>query len=208
MAGISLLKLDETTRDEVVAQTAELLLAGGIVIFPTDTVYGLMAHSTDAAELARLNALKNRPFNKSIAALAAAEAALIAHMRKLVCSLPGASGLIPGALTVIAERDAWQDTLPDPLLSLPYSRIGVRIPKHPALQDVIVRCGGWLMATSANLEGLPTPTSVAEIVAQFESAEDVELAADGGRCRIEPSAVVEIVGGQARILRPHPLLGR
>jgi len=207
MAGISLLKLDEATRTEVVAQTADALLAGGIVIFPTDTVYGLMVHSTDPAQLARLNALKSRQFDKPIAALAAAKTALVAHMRGLVASLPGADGLVPGALTVVAERDAWQDALPSPLLSLPYSRIGVRIPKHAALQEVIARCGGWLIATSANLEGQPTPSSLSEITAQFSTAKSVRLAVDGGDCATDPSAVIETDGSQARILRPHPLLG-
>jgi tRNA A37 threonylcarbamoyladenosine synthetase subunit TsaC/SUA5/YrdC len=62
------------------------------------------------------------------------------------------------------------------------------------------------MATSANLEGHPTPSSLEEVIAQFGDAEGIGYAVDGGDCGTEPSAVVEIVGGRARILRPHPLL--
>ena len=206
MAGINVLKLDESNQTEIIARTADVLLAGGVVIFPTDTVYGLMIHTTDAAQLARLNALKIRQFDKPIAALAAAEAELVAHMRKLVDSLPGAGNLIPGALTVVAERSAWQDTLPRPLLSLPYSRIGVRIPDHSKLHELIAGCGGWLMATSANLEGQPTRSSLSEVIAQFGGAEGVGLAVDGGLCESEPSAVIEASDGRTRIARPHSLL--
>ncbi|MCD6283008.1 L-threonylcarbamoyladenylate synthase [bacterium] len=209
MAGINILKLDETARAEVVTRTAEVLLSGGIVIFPTDTVYGLMVHGTDAQQLARLNALKGRSPGRPIAALAAPGAPLVEHMHKLVGSLLGAvtDKLIPGALTVVADRAAWGNTLPEPLMSLPYSRIGVRIPGHAVLQEILARCGGWLMATSANPEGQPTQPSLREVIAQLGGASGVELAVDGGLCESEPSAVVEISGGQIRIARPNPLLG-
>ena len=207
MAGVSVLKLDRTARAEVVMRTAEVLLSGGIVIFPTDTVYGLMVHGTDAHLLARLNALKGRSPDRPIAALAAPDAPLVEHMRALVSSLPGAEKLIPGALTVVADRAAWGNTLPEPLMSLPYSRIGVRIPGHAVLQEILARCGGWLMATSANPEGQPTQPSLREVIAQLGGASGVELAVDGGLCESEPSAVVEISGGQIRIARPNPLLG-
>jgi L-threonylcarbamoyladenylate synthase len=206
MDGIKLLKLDETTRTAVVAETAEALLAGGIVVFPTDTVYGLMIHATDAAQLARINALKKRPFDKPVAALVVVDAALIARMRELVGTLPGAEKLIPGALTVVAERSAWANVLPHPLMSLPYSRIGVRVPDHAILQEVLARCEGWLMATSANLEGRPTPPSLTEVTAQLSEASEIALAVDGGKCTAEPSAVVEISSTETRIMRTHPLL--
>ncbi len=201
-----MLKLDETTRSEIVAQTAELLLAGGIVIFPTDTVYGLMIHGTDVEQLARLNALKGRPSDRPIAALVATDAPLVQHMRELMISLPGAKKLIPGALTIVADRATWGNALPEPLTHLPYSRIGVRIPDHAVLQEVLARCGGWLMATSANLEGHPTPPSLKEVIAQLSGASSVGLAVDSGKCGTEPSAVVEVIGGQTRITRPHPIL--
>lgn len=203
-----MLKLDETTRSEIVAQTAELLLAGGIVIFPTDTVYGLMIHGTDAKQLARLNALKGRSPDKPIAALVAADAPLVRHMRELVRSLGelAAKRLIPGALTIVADRGAWGNALPEPLMSLPYGSIGMRIPDHAVLQEVLARCGGWLMATSANPEGLPTPPSLKEVIAQLGGASSVELAVDGGKCGTEPSAVVEVSGSRTRITRPHPIL--
>jgi len=207
MAGVSVLKLDRTARAEVVMRTAEVLLSGGIVIFPTDTVYGLMVHGTDAHLLARLNALKGRSPGRPIAALAAPGAPLVEHMRDLVSSLPGAEKLIPGALTVVADRAAWGNTLPEPLMSLPYSRIGVRIPGHAVLQEILARGGGWLVATSANPEGQPTQPSLREVIAQLGGASGVDLAVDGGLCESEPSAVVEISGGQIRIARPNPLLG-
>lgn len=209
MAGINMLKLDETTRTEVVAQTTEVLLAGSIVIFPTDTVYGLMIHGTDAEQLERLNVLKKRISDKPIPALAVADAPLVAHMRELVRSLgePAVERLIPGALTVVTDRSTWGEVLPLPLVSLPYSRIGVRIPDHVVLQEILARCGGWLMATSANLEGQPTPSSLEEVVAQLGETADVSLEVDGGECGIEPSAVVEVIGGQVRTVRSNPLLG-
>ncbi len=207
MDGIKLLKLDETSRPAVVAETAEVLLSGGVVIFPTDTVYGLMIHAKDAAQLARINALKKRPFDKPIAALVAAEATLVGYMRELVRPLPGAEKLIPGPLTVVAERSAWANVLPHPLMSVPYSRIGVRVPDHAALQEVLVRCEGWLMATSANLEGRPTPPSPGEVTAQLGEAPEITLAVDGGLCAAAPSAIVEISGSEMRIMRPHSLLG-
>jgi len=209
MDGISVLKLDETTQTEVVAQTAEVLLAGGIVIFPTDTVYGLMIHGTDAEQLARLNALKRRISGKPIPALAVADAPLVAHMRELVRSLgeSAVERLIPGALTVVTDRSTWGEVLPRPLASLPYNRIGVRVPDYPALQEILSRCGGWLMATSANPEGHPTPSLLAGVIAQLGETTDIGLAVDGGECGAEPSAVMEVIGGRVRTVRSNPLLG-
>jgi len=194
----------------VAGDCAQRLLRGEIILFPTDTVYGLLLHSTRPADLARLNRLKGRAAEKPLAALLTAEPALVEHMQKLLKPLPGAEveRLVPGPVTLLAAAETWRELLPGALLELPYDRLGVRVPAHRQLQALLALCGGWVLATSANREGLPTPASAADCLAQLGCLEEVALVVDGGECGAEASAVVEVTvaGLRMRILRRHRLL--
>lgn len=195
---------------EALRFAAMALDAGGIIVFPTDTVYGLMARYTRPEDLERLNAAKGRPADKPIAALAADEPRLLEVMRNAVEPICGAhkDDLVPGALTILMALERWQDALPSGIDKLPYKQIGVRVPRHAALQELLRACGGWLMATSANKEGMPTPYTLDGILVQLGEGADVSLAVDGGECRDEASGIVLVAPQGLEIIRNHPLLLR
>ncbi len=191
----------------IAAEAADRLLAGELIILPTDTVYGLFLHSTAPEAIARLERLKHRPQPKPLAVLLREDERLVAFMRGTVEPLAGgaAEKLIPGALTLIAPFAEWRGLLPPELAALPYPAIGVRIPAHPFLQEVLAGCGCWALATSANVADEPTPAALDEVLKTL-SVDAVSFAVDGGECPQPPSAVVELSQGKLRVLRSHPLL--
>jgi hypothetical protein len=108
----------------IAAEAADRLLAGELIILPTDTVYGLFLHSTAPEAIARLERLKHRPQPKPLAALLREDERLVAFMRGTVEPLAGgaAEKLIPGALTLIAPFAEWRGLLPPELAALPRYR--------------------------------------------------------------------------------------
>ncbi|OPX23826.1 MAG: hypothetical protein B1H03_00380 [Planctomycetales bacterium 4484_113] len=182
------------------------MAANGIIVFPTDTVYGLMAAGDPAGATRRLNELKGRDQATPVAALVNATAPLLALISDLDEHSPyPLLELVPGPLTLVIPREFTARVLPSALMALPHATIGFRVPSYPPLNALIERAGGWIMATSANpagrketatlrstLEGLPQHT--------------IDLAIDGGMLEGIPSAVVEFINGGWRILRPHPKL--
>lgn len=191
----------------IAAEAARRLLAGEIIILPTDTVYGLFLHSTVPEDVARLERLKRRPQPKPLAALLREDGRLVAFMREAIRPLAGkdAERLIPGALTLVTPFAEWNGLLPSELATLPYPAIGVRIPAHEFVQEVLAGCGGWALATSANAADKPTPAVLDEVLLAF-GADSVSFTVDGGECAETPSAVVELRDGELHILRSHPLL--
>ena len=189
---------------------AQTLNAGGIIVFPTDTVYGLLARYIEPSDLGRLNAAKGRSPEKPIAALAAEEPNLVEVMRRAVEPICGAKPdqLVPGALTIVMALELWQDRLPKGMDKLPYKQIGVRVPRHSALQELLKTCGGWLMATSANKEGMPTLHSLYGVLGQLGDGAGIELAVDGGDCGNEASGVALVTSQGMEIIRNHPMLLR
>lgn len=196
---------------EAVREAADALRGGGIIIFPTDTVYGLLAFTVEAGGLARLNSAKGRPEGKPLAVLAADEPVIVDLMRGAVKPLCGEAveQLVPGALTALMPPEAWKGTLPHELLKLPYEVIGVRIPRHAALQALLRACGGWVIATSANMEGKETPVTLEGVLEQLAGkANEICLAVDGGECGVTASAILNVTSGGIEVVRGHPLIRR
>ena len=134
-------------------EAAEILARDGLVVFPTDTVYGVGARLDRPAGLARLYAAKGRPAEKAIPVLVAGAE----HLARLTRDLPpGAAAFAarfwPGALTIVLPRS---DAVPD-LVTAGGDTVGLRMPDHPFALDLITRCGGALAVTSANRSGEPS----------------------------------------------------
>jgi L-threonylcarbamoyladenylate synthase len=181
------------------AQAARALAAGKLVILPTETVYGLAADAADPAAVARLYEAKGRPrFNPLIAhvtdlGMAARVAALDGRARRL------AEAFWPGPLTIVAPAGAG-DLVCD-LARAGLDTVAVRAPDHPVAQAVLAAFGRPLVAPSANRSGRPSPTTLADAVAETGAAAAVTL--DGGPCRIGlESTVVSLLDGPPRLLRP------
>ncbi len=173
----------------------ETLKTGGLVAFPTDTVYGLGCLVNRAGSIDRLYEVKGRDTSKAIAVLIGE----IDHLPQLTSGLGEiaselAAHFWPGALTLVVPRSP---SLPENLSPLP--TIGVRMPNHP-FALALLRQAGPLATTSANLSGLPSPVTARDVLLQLN--ERVDLIIDGGACPGGvPSTVLDCTGADPRILR-------
>ena len=185
------------TREIEVAAGA--LRAGGLVILPTETVYGLAADAGNAAAVAKLYEAKGRPpFNPLIAHIHdTASARVIADFDDRALTL--AKAFWPGPLTIVAPiRDG--RAVCD-LSRAGLDTVALRAPAHPLARELLLAFGGPLVAPSANRSGRPSPTTFADAVAETGSATSHAL--DGGACRVGlESTVVSLLGGPPRLLRP------
>lgn len=177
----------------------QTLAVGGLVAFPTDTVYGLAARAFDPAGIERLYAVKDRAQTKAIALLLAGPADL---PRVAAEASPAAQRLAarfwPGPLTLVLPR---RPELPAALS--PDDTIGLRVPDHPVALALLVAAGP-LAVTSANLSGGANTLDAQAVLAQL--AGRIELLLDGGRTPGEqPSTVIDLSGPVPRLLRPGPL---
>ncbi|MGH6958206.1 MAG: L-threonylcarbamoyladenylate synthase [Caulobacteraceae bacterium] len=178
---------------------AGALAWGGLVILPTETVYGLAADAANPTAVAALYEAKGRPrFNPLIAhvadlAMAARAARLDPRMQML------AEAFWPGPLTFVVpvlETGPVCD-----LARAGLDTVAVRAPAHPLAQAVIETLGRPLVAPSANRSGRPSPTTFADAVAETGAAAAVAL--DGGACAVGlESTVVSLLDGPPRLLRP------
>lgn len=184
---------------EPLAEAVERLRAGGLVAFPTETVYGLGADATRDAAVAAIFATKRRPrFNPLIAHVADTQGA-----RALVEVSPAAEALMarfwPGPLTLVLPRRA--DCPVSLLASAGLDSLAVRQPDHPLAAALLRAFGGPLVAPSANRSGRVSPTT-ADHVRQELAGSDV-LVLDGGPCRVGlESTVVDLCETRPRLLRP------
>lgn len=172
---------------------------GELIVFPTDTVYGIATRPDDPAATRRLFEAKHRPLDLTLPVLVgnATQAREIARFDGRADRL--AQALWPGGLTLVLPRtpssQGW-DLGGDP------DSIGVRAPNHPLASAVLA--GGALATTSANRSGEPPATTCEELVAAFDGDVEVYLCQDdplvGG-----PSAVVSLLGDRPEILRAGDL---
>lgn len=179
------------------ADAAAVLQRGGLVAFPTETVYGLAADAFEPKAVARIFEVKARPaFDPLIVHLA--EAASLDWVA--VADDPRAAALAarfwPGPLTLVLPR---RPELPD-IVTAGLDTVGVRVPAHPAARALIAAAGTPLAAPSANPFGYVSPTT-AEHVAQL-LGDAVELVLDGGPCRVGVESTILSLAGEAVILRP------
>ncbi len=177
-----------TSDPSAIAQALEALRAGGLVAFPTDTVYGLGALAFDAAAIKRIYQAKERPREKAIPILLG-EARDLSHVAATMSEAAQrlAARFWPGPLTLVVPK---HPSLP-PVLS-PQPTVGVRVPDHPFAR-ALLRAAGPMAVTSANLSGHPSPRTAEEVREQLEGR--IALILDGGTTPGGvPSTVVNCVG--------------
>lgn len=178
---------------------ARALTAGGLVILPTETVYGLAADAANAEAVARIFEAKGRPrFNPLIAHVAdAAQAGRIAVLDDRARRL--AEAFWPGPLTLVAPvRDG--NAVCD-LARAGLDSVAVRVPGHVGARAVISAFGGAVVAPSANRSGRPSPTTFAD--AMEETGAFAAAALDGGPCAVGvESTVISVLDGTVSLLRP------
>lgn len=192
-------KLISAANPHALTLTQRVLEAGGIVAFPTDTVYGIAATVANPLAIEKLYAVKGRAETKAIAVLIGDVAQLNSVAEDFP---PGADKLArrfwPGPLTLVVPR---HPSLPEVLSH--NATIGVRMPGHPFALALLRHCGP-LAVTSANLSGAADACTAAEVRAQL--GDRIELIVDGGSTPgAVPSTVVDCVLSPYAILRPGPV---
>jgi L-threonylcarbamoyladenylate synthase len=187
------------SQPDSLAQALAILQQGGLVAFPTDTVYGLGALARHPPSIARLYTVKDRESSKAIPILLGDQSEL-----GNVTVDAGSQALLlaqhfwPGPLTLVLPRHS---SLPEILSALP--TIGVRMPNHP-LALALLRLTGPLAVTSANLSGAASTVTAVEVLEQLSGR--IPLILDGGRAPGGlPSTVVDCTGPELVILRQGPL---
>ncbi len=181
-----------------IARAAEILRAGGLVAFPTETVYGLGADASREEAAAKIFAVKGRPRAHPLIVHLAPGARLDDWAQDIPDS---ARRLVesawPGPLTIILRRG--------PRVSLATTggaeTVGLRIPAHPLAQDLLRAFGGGIAAPSANRFGAVSPTTADHVVADLGN--DVDYVLDGGPCSVGvESTIVDLSRGAPVLLRP------
>lgn len=182
-----------------IIDAAQQVRAGQLVVFPTETVYGLGANALDGVAVARIFAAKGRPsFNPVIVHAADAESAL-ALVRADNRARALADQFWPGPLTMILPRRA--DCAVSDLCAAGLPTLAVRVPAHPVAQALLKECGVPLAAPSANRSGTISPTTPQHVADSLGDAVDMILS--GGACRVGlESTVLDLTGDNAVILRP------
>jgi L-threonylcarbamoyladenylate synthase len=187
--------------DEALERAASAIRAGGVVAFPTETVYGLGADATNARAVARVFEIKARPaFDPLIVHVSGLE-----MLADLVAGLPAAarnlaSAFWPGPLTLVLPKT---DRIPD-IVTAGLPSVAVRVPDHRVALDLISRSARPIAAPSANPFGYVSPTTAAHVERQL--GKQIEIILDGGPCRVGvESTIVSFAGETPRLLRPGGL---
>ncbi|MDX2276306.1 MAG: L-threonylcarbamoyladenylate synthase [Hyphomonadaceae bacterium] len=185
---------------EDIEQAAAILRAGGLVVFPTETVYGLGADAANAQAVARLYAAKGRPhFNPLIAHVAdLAEAERHGVLHPIAREL--ADAFWPGPLTLVVKRRE-SSTIAE-LACAGLATVALRAPSHPAAQALLGAFGGPIVAPSANVSGRVSATKAEHIAADLRPLVDLVLDDGPSPIGLESTIVAVDELGRARLLRP------
>lgn len=183
---------------DAIAHAAAHLRVGGLVVMPTETVYGLSAIARDAAAVERVFAAKGRPAANPLIV----HASSLEMARGCCAQWPDASEALarafwPGPLTLVLPRAGW---VPD-VVTAGGQTVAVRVPRHPVALALIEAVGEPLVAPSANRSGYISPTRVEHARGVWSQAEVFVL--DGGACEVGLESTVVAVGDDGlRVLRP------
>ena len=184
---------------ESIAQAAAIIRAGGLVGFPTETVYGLGANALNAEAVRTIFAAKGRPGDNP----------LIVHVSRVEEILPLIRGDIPaaarrlmdaywpGPMTLIFPKS---DLIPD-AVSAGLDTVGIRLPSHETARALIAESHCPIAAPSANRSGRPSPTTAQHVLDDMDGR--IPMILDGGPCSVGvESTVIDVTGDVPRVLRP------
>ncbi|MBQ7516568.1 MAG: threonylcarbamoyl-AMP synthase [Schwartzia sp.] len=189
---------DIAAAPDALTEAAAILRDGGLVAFPTETVYGLGANGLDAAACAAIYAAKGRPPDNPLI-LHAADWEMVRTIARTVPPLAEKimAAFCPGPVTLILPK---KPVVPDAVTG-GLDTVGVRLPDNDIARAMIRAAGVPIAAPSANLSGRPSPTTATAVLADM--AGKIPLILDGGPCPVGvESTIVDATGDQAVILRP------
>ncbi|HEY8945600.1 MAG TPA: L-threonylcarbamoyladenylate synthase [Polyangiaceae bacterium] len=185
------------TTDPELERAVRILRAGGLVAFPTETVYGLGGDAENPAAVQRIFQVKGRPTSHPLIVHVGDPLALSAFAREV----PGSAARLsrafwPGPLTLVVRKGPRVS----PLVTGGRDTVAVRVPQHPVALALLRTFGGAVAAPSANRFGCVSPTTAAHVQADLGS--DVDCVLDGGAANVGvESTIVDVSGEHARVLR-------
>jgi L-threonylcarbamoyladenylate synthase len=199
--GTRVMKAQGQEIAQVIAEAAACLAAGGLVAFPTETVYGLGADARNGEAIARLYAAKGRPrFNPLIAHVAHTEAA-----RRLgrfdAAAEALAAAFWPGPLTLVLPKRP--DCAVADLALAGLDSVAVRLPAHPVAHALLAAFNGPVVAPSANRSGHVSPTSAAHVLADLRGR--IDMVIDAGPSSVGVESTIVACLGEPTLLRPGGL---
>jgi L-threonylcarbamoyladenylate synthase len=181
-----------------VRRAADILRAGGLVAFPTETVYGLGADASNSKAVARLYAVKGRPADHPVIVHFASADDAFAWAREVSDEASVLAGKFwPGPLTLILKRsDKAQN-----FITGGQDSVGLRVPSHPVARELLSLFKGGVAAPSANRFGRVSPTTAAHV--REDLGNDVDLVLEGGPSEVGiESTIVDLSGSAPVLLRP------
>jgi len=189
---------DVKAQKATLQQAGEILRQGGLVAFPTETVYGLGANGLDGDACGRIYDAKGRPSDNPLI-LHVANRSMVDQVAVQVTPLAEKllAAFCPGPITLILKRRA---LVPDRITG-GLDTVGVRMPENDVARAMIKEAGVPVAAPSANISGRPSPTTAAAVARDMDGR--IPLILDGGACRFGvESTIVDCTGSKAVILRP------
>jgi len=192
-------KILSSDSTETIQVALNILKSGGLIAFPTDTVYGVGSLAFNGKAVESIYAAKDRPVEKAIPILIGDTD----DLTKVASSVPDmakkiASRFWPGPLTLIVPK---LPTLPEAISAT--DTVAVRVPNHQVARTLL-RAAGPMAVTSANISGKPSPSTADEVSAQLGSR--IALIIDGGRTPSGvPSTLVDCTGTKPFVLRVGPI---
>ena len=184
--------------DEAIALGAKIVGEGGIVAFPTETVYGLGADAFNAAAVQKIYRAKGRPSDNPLIVHISRESQLDGLVAEVTPAAKAAmAAFMPGPITLILPKSS---AVPD-IVSAGLSTVGVRMPSHPIARKFIDACKTPIAAPSANASKHVSPTSAAHVFADLQGR--IPLIIDGGECEVGiESTILDLSVPVPTILRP------
>lgn len=191
-------KTNELNNDVLIKQAGEIIKAGGLVAFPTETVYGLGGDALNPDSSKKIYAAKGRPSDNPLIV----HIAEIGALDKIVSEIPEAAKKLakeywPGPLTMVMKKSD----------AVPYQTTGgldtvaIRMPVHKTALEFIEAAGGYVAAPSANLSGKPSPTCAKYVIQDMDGR--IDMIIDGGDAGIGlESTIVDLTGDVPMLLRP------
>ena len=174
-----------------------MILDGGVVAMPTETVYGLAANALDGKAVAKIFKAKGRPQDNPLIV----HITEVESLKKVASNIPEKAYALaekywPGPLTMILPK---ANVIPDEV-SAGLDTVGIRMPSHPVARAFIKACGVPLAAPSANISGRPSPTTAEYVAADMDGKIDGII--DGGACKVGVESTIVTLVGKPRLLRP------
>ena len=176
---------------------AKIIKEGGIVIFPTETVYGIGTNGLDKEAIKKLYEVKQRPLNKPISLLVS-NIEMVEQVAKNISKLEYKimQNFFPGPLTIILEK---KDIVPD-ILTANTNTVGIRMPSGEIARKLIEYAGVPIATPSANISGKPSGTNIKDIQKDFDGKVDCFI--DNGESKLGiPSTIIRVINDEVHILR-------